>query len=111
MSHERVLNALVSLGLSRRAAEVYIYLATKGPQKMADIVGTLRLNKQQELHSALENLQDKRIVKATFNYSAHYSALPFEKAIDLLLEAKRKEAQSIEQNKEEILSDWHLMMR
>jgi hypothetical protein len=86
LSHERVLKALVSLGLSRRAAEVYVFLATKGPQK-------------------------KRIVRAARDCSALYSALPFEKAIDLLLEAKRKEAQSIEQNKEEILFEWHLMMR
>jgi len=102
-----VLKALVSLGLSRRAAEVYVYLATKGPQKTADIASTLKLKKQQELYSALKNLQEKRIVRANLNYSAHYSALPFEKAIDLLLEVKRKDAQSIEQNREEILSEWH----
>ena len=111
MSHERVLKALVSLGLSRRAAEVYVYLATKGPQKTEDIADTLKLNKQQGLHSTLKKLQEKRIVRATRDCSALYSALPFEKAIDLLLEAKRKEAQTIEQNKEEILSEWHLMMR
>ena len=37
MSHERVLKALMSLGLSRTDAEVYVFLATKGPQKARNI--------------------------------------------------------------------------
>jgi len=110
VSLERVLKALMNLGLSRRDCEVYVCLATKGPQKAGNIADTLKLNKQQ-LYTSLKNLQNKRIVTITLEYSARFSALPFEKAIDLLAEAKRKEAQNIEQNKKEILSDWHSMIR
>lgn len=105
LSLERVLKALMNLGLSRRDAEVYIYLASKGPQKAANIAETLKLNKQQ-LQSTLKNLQNRKIVKATFEYSAQFKALPFETALDLLTEAKRKETRRIEESKREILSHW-----
>jgi sugar-specific transcriptional regulator TrmB len=105
VSLERVLKALMNLGLSQKEAEVYVYLATKGPQKAANIAETLKLTRPQ-LQSTLKNLQDKKIVKATFEYSAQFSALPFETALDLLTEKKRKETRHIEENKQEILSHW-----
>ncbi len=105
MSLERVLKALTKLGLSQKEAKVYIYLATKGPQKAKNIAETLKLNKQ-HLGATLKNLQSKRIIKVTRDYAAQFSALPFEKALDLLTEAQRKEAQSIEKNKKEIITNW-----
>jgi len=108
VSLERVLKALTKLGLSQREAEVYIYLATKGPQKAGNIAGTLNLNKQY-LYSTLKSLQNKKIINVTREYSTQFSALPFETAIDLLAEAQRKEAQRIEENKETILSHWRFM--
>jgi sugar-specific transcriptional regulator TrmB len=108
VSLERVLKALTKLGLSQREAEVYIYLATKGPQKAGNIAETLKLS-EQYLCSTLKSLQNKRIINVTLEYSTQFSALPFEKALGLLAEAQRKEAQRIEENKEEILSDWRSM--
>lgn len=108
LSHERVLKALVKLGLSEREAEVYVFLAREGPQKGSSIAETLKLNKQ-HLYAILKSLQNKRIVNATLEYAAQFSALPFEKALASLAEAKRKEAQRIEENKEEIISHWRSM--
>jgi sugar-specific transcriptional regulator TrmB len=109
VSLERVLKALTKLGLSQKETEVYVYLATKGPQKAKNIAETLKLNKQQ-LCSTLKSLQNKRIVNVTHEYSAQFSALPFEKTLDLLAEAKKKETQHIEENKKEILSHWRSMI-
>jgi sugar-specific transcriptional regulator TrmB len=108
VSLERVLKALSKLGLTQREAEVYVYLATKGPQKAGNIAETLKLSKQY-LCSTLKSLQNKRIINVTLKYSAQFNALPFETALDLLAEAQRKEAQHIEENKEEILSHWRSM--
>lgn len=105
---ERVLKALTKLGLSQIEAEVYIYLATKGPQRAGAIAETLNLSKQY-LCSTLKSLQNRKIINATREYSTQFSALPFETAIDLLAEAQRKEAQRIEENKETILSHWRSM--
>jgi len=108
VSLERVLKALTKLGLSQREAEIYIYLATKGPQKAGNIAETLNLNKQY-LCSTLKSLQNKKIINVTREYSAQFSALPFEKALNLLAQTKRKEAQHIEENKEEIIANWRSM--
>jgi sugar-specific transcriptional regulator TrmB len=111
VSLERVFKALMSLGLSGREAEVYVYLATKGPQEAANIAENLKLNEKQELTSNLKSLQDRRIVIATVESSIRFRTLPFEKTLAILVETKRKEAQTIEQNREKILSDLHLMIR
>ena len=107
---ERVFKALLSLGLSRSEAEIYVYLATEGPREAANIAENLRLNRQQ-LSSNLKSLQKRKIVISTLEHSTQFSALPFKKTIALLMKTKRAEAQNIEQNKEEILSEWHSMTR
>lgn len=100
----------MNLGLSQREAEVYVYLASNGPQKAGNIAETLKLNKQ-HLQFTLKGLQNKRIIKATLKYSVQFSALPFEKALDLLAEAKRKETQRIEENKDELIAHWLSMIQ
>jgi sugar-specific transcriptional regulator TrmB len=104
-----VLKALVKLGLSQTDAEVYVFLATKGPQKAREVANALKMHKRQ-LYRSLKKLQNKGIVSSTAEHPARFSAVPFEKVLDLLLKAKLGEAQRIEQNKEEILSKWQSMI-
>ena len=108
MSLELVLMALIKLGLSQREAEVFIYLATKGPQKAGNIAVALNLNKRY-LCSTLKSLENRKIVNVAREYSTQFSALQFETVIDLLAEAQRKEAQRIEEKKETILLHWRSM--
>ncbi len=106
MSYERVLNALISLGLTKRDAEIYVYLATRGPQEASNIADKLKLSKIQ-LEYSLTSLQDKKIVIPKPKNSTHFTALPFEKTMALLMKTKKDEAQHLEKNKEEILNEWH----
>jgi sugar-specific transcriptional regulator TrmB len=110
LSLERVLQAFMNLGLSRRESEVYVHLATKGPQKATGIADALKLNKQKELYPALENLQNKGVVTTSLEFSTRFDALPFEKAIDLLMKASKEEVQDIEEKREEIISHWLAMI-
>jgi sugar-specific transcriptional regulator TrmB len=109
MSHERVLKALVGLGLSEVEAEVYVFLAKTGPQKARNIADALKMYEQQ-LNRSLESLQDKGIVIATSEHSSQFSAIPFDRALDLLIKAHLEEARDIEHNKREILSQWRSMI-
>lgn len=109
MSHERVLKALVKLGLSENEAKVYVFLAREGPQKGRNIAEALKLYKQQ-LYRSLKNLQSKEIVSTIIKRPSQFSAIPFDKALDLLVKAHLKEACDIEQDKEEILSQWHAIL-
>ena len=106
MNNQRVLNALASLGLSPTDALVYVCLATRGPQELANIAQTLRIQEKQ-ISLSLNTLQNKGIVNSPIEKTALFSALPFEKALELLLQAHLREARDIEQNRKEILSLWH----
>ena len=87
MSLERVIKALIGLGLSRSDAEVYVYLAKKGPQKVVHLSKALIYNKQ-KINTSLRNLQTKGLV-TTANTTFH--ALPFKEALELLIETEKEQ--------------------
>ena len=109
MSQERVIETLMSFGLTRLDAQVYILLAKKGPQKAIEIGKVLKISKPQ-LYRCLKNLESQGIVSATLEHPAKFSALSFEKTLDLLSKAKMRksleEAQRIQDTKNEILANW-----
>ena len=109
MSREWIIRALVGLGLKRTDAQVYVFLAKTGPQKARTIASQLGMYKQQ-LYRSLKTLQNKGMVNATFEHPACFSAVSLEKILDAFIEAKKKEAQRVEQNKNEILSSWQSML-
>ena len=110
MSLDRVLKAVMGLGLSEADAQVYVFLALNGPHKAKDITNKLSLYKEQ-LYRSLRNLQEKDVVKATVDYPAVFSAIPFEKILDLLAEIKNEEAQALREVREELLSNWKSMIK
>ena len=95
----------MDLGLTQMDSKVYLFLAKRGLQKARDIAKPLKMNKQQ-LYRSLTNLQSKGIVSATLGHPARFSAVPFEKVLDLYVKTKMEDAQSIQQNKDKILSVW-----
>jgi sugar-specific transcriptional regulator TrmB len=105
VSFERITIALINLGLSQRDAEIYIYLATKGPQKARDIAAALKLGKKQ-LHSCLRHLHDCGLVHPCFQRSPEFYAVSFEKALDLLAQTRIRSACALEKNREALLSKW-----
>ena len=109
MTQERVFSALIQLGLSQVDAEVYVFLATKGSQKARNIAMALKTYRR-KIYRSLKILQNKEIVNATLKRPAQFSAIPFDKVLNLLVKAHLKEVQYIEQNKEEILSYWNSMI-
>ena len=105
MSQKIVLETLKGLGLTERDSEVFIFLAKKGPVKARDILSALKMNKAQ-LYRSLKNLQRKAIVESTLEYPARFSAISFDRVLDIHIKAKKDETQKIEENREIILSHW-----
>jgi sugar-specific transcriptional regulator TrmB len=105
VSQEKVLEALEGLGLEKLEAQVYVFLGKRGPQKAMDIVKASRITRQ-HLYEILKTLQRRGLVSATLEHPARFSAMPFEKALDLFVKAKMEEAQRLKHNKTEILSNW-----
>ena len=100
MSLERVIKALIGLGLTRLDAEVYVYLAKKGPQKVMDLVKALNFSRK-KIYDSLKNLKTKGLVTKDRTI---FSALPFEEALEVLI--KMKKEQVMQESKEELLATW-----
>jgi predicted transcriptional regulator len=102
LSLERVITALIGLSLSRVDAELYVYLAKKGPQKPVDLTKALNYNKKR-VYASLKNLRTKGLVHKDRTI---FSALPFEEALDLLIKMEKERAQAMHENREELLTAW-----
>ena len=74
------MKSLISLGLPEVDAEVYMYLARKGTQDLKDLTTGLDFS-QKKIEFSLKNLKSINLVFG----SDHFSAIPFEKALELLI--------------------------
>lgn len=104
-----VIETLVRFGLKRIDAEVYVFLAKKGPHRQKDIANALKITKQQ-LYPALKNLKEKSIVNSTSKRPALFSAEPIEKVLTMFMESRAKEIQSMIQKKKKLLSSLQSMI-
>ena len=104
-SLERVIEALVSLGLSRTDAEVYVHIAAAGPATVRSMKRSLSFDERQ-IYRSLKRLQNKGLTLTKDCCPAEFSAVSFEKALDLLLEVKKEQAKSLEASKAELISDF-----
>jgi sugar-specific transcriptional regulator TrmB len=105
LSLERVLKTLEGFGLSRIDAEVYVYLAKKGPRRGREIVGALQIAKQR-LYPGLKNLQNNGMITVSLERPALFSAVAFEKVLELLIEIKVEQSKAIKENKKKLLESW-----
>ena len=110
VGQERLLKMLVSLGLAKTEAEIYLFLNKEGSQRGGDIAKTLGLHKQQ-LYRNLKSLKCKGCVKATLEHPSRFSAMSIKSLIDLHMRANLDEAQDMEENRQRILSNWQAMMK
>jgi sugar-specific transcriptional regulator TrmB len=101
-----MLKTLKTLGFTETDAQVYVLLTTEGPQQARNIAEALKIYKQ-KLYRGLKKLQQKGLVNASQEHPAQFSAVSFDKILDLLIKTNLKEAQRIEQEKQEILNQWH----
>jgi len=110
LSYEKVICALERLGLSGPEALIYVYLEAKGPNVIEDIERELPIEELQ-LRLSLENLKKKKIVNSTVKHTSIFQALPFEKALELLVQANMITTRNIEQNRAKILSKWETIIQ
>jgi len=110
LSLKRVTQALVSLGLSQTEARIYVFLEKTGSHKDVEIANALKLHGK-ELISCLKSLQDKKIVEVSAQQTSEFSAVPFKEVIDILIELKKEQAQSLQERKMELLSIWQTMTK
>jgi sugar-specific transcriptional regulator TrmB len=110
MSLERVIKALIDLGLPRQDAEIYVYLTKNGPLSETTLEKKLKL-KRRQLNQTLKNLRHKEIVRIVDRNSAELCAVPFEAALNLLIEINKQQNDALQDIKRELLENWPKISR
>lgn len=101
MSLERIINVLEDFGFKRIEAEVYVYLAKRGPQKAKELVIALKIPKRQ-LGSILKKLQTKGIVTVYHKQTTLFVAVEFEKTLNMLVKDNIEQAKAIKETLEKL---------
>jgi len=104
-SVEIVEHTLLKLGLSKNEVRVYLYLARHGERKASEISEALCLHRT-ETYRILRDLEKRGMVSSVFEKPLKFIATPFEKAIDLLIEAKKLRIKLLERKKKNLVDLW-----
>ena len=104
-SVEMVEKTLSTLGLSKNEVRVYLHLARYGERKASEISEMLCLHRT-ETYRILRDLEKRGLVSSVFEKPLKFIATPFEKAIDLLIEAKKLKIKLLEQKKQSLVEVW-----
>jgi sugar-specific transcriptional regulator TrmB len=105
-----VVKTLAGLGLTQTEAEVYVYLAKEGSQEAGKAAKSLGFNNRL-ISRVLDSLLEKEIVNKISEHEAIFSALPLDKAIDLLVKLNKEQTRILELNRVEIISEWKSLIK
>ncbi|MBO3839435.1 MAG: helix-turn-helix domain-containing protein [Thermoproteota archaeon] len=102
---EKLFEELGEYGLTPNEAKVFIQLLKLGPITASEIGRSLGISRT-EVYNILTSLQNKGIIEASLDRPAKFSAVGFEKALDILIDAERRKVMAMEKSKEELLEIW-----
>jgi len=100
-----VSDTLMEYGLSRKEAEVYVYVASCGPCKASEIVGALSMPRT-EVYRVLTDLQHMGVLEATLQRPAKFAAVQVSQALETLIGIQKRRASILESKKPELLEKW-----
>jgi HTH-type transcriptional regulator, sugar sensing transcriptional regulator len=99
---------LARFGLLKNEIRVYMYLARSGEKKAGEIAESISLHRT-ETYRILRDLEKKGIVFSIFEKPLKFTAVPLDKAIDLLVDAQKMQIKMLEQEKTNLIELWQSM--
>jgi len=105
LGFEKLFEELGEYGLTPNEAKVFIQLLKLGPLTASEIGRSLSISRT-EVYNILTNLQNKGIIEASLDRPAKFSAVSFEKALDILIDSERRRVITMEKSKEELMEIW-----
>ena len=96
---------LVEFGLTPNESKVYIFLAKHGNKRAVEIAKSIHVPRTETYH-LLSSLQNKGLVTATFQHPIKFSAVPFEKAIKILINIEKEQLRNFERKEKDLLDLW-----
>ena len=96
---------LSRFGLLKNEIKVYLYLARSGEKKASEIAEATSLHRT-ETYRILRDLEKKGILFSVFEKPLKFTAVPLDKAIDLLVDAQKMRIKLLEKEKESLVELW-----
>ena len=96
---------LSRFGLLKNEIKVYLYLARSGEKKASEIAEAISLHRT-ETYRILRDLEKKGILFSIFEKPLKFTAVPLDKAIDLLVEAQKMRIKLLEKEKANLVELW-----
>ena len=103
LDEKRLFEILRELGLSKREADIYIYLSRRGPQKAHSIAVHLDIDRAQ-MYRSLTSMQEKGIVELTIEAPKRYIAVPIESLLESYINNKKSEVTRVETEKDDVIN-------
>jgi sugar-specific transcriptional regulator TrmB len=94
-----------SFGMVRNEIKVYLHLAEVNSAKAKDICDAVKIHRT-ETYRLLHHLEKKGLVYTLLEKPVKFSAIPIDKAIDLLVATQRTRMQTLQNKKEELVKLW-----
>ena len=101
-------DTLSRFGLLKNEIKVYLHLARAGEEKAGEIAEAISLHRT-ETYRILRDLEKKGIVFSIFEKPLKFTAVPLDKAIDLLVDAQKIKIKLLEQEKASLVELWASM--
>ena len=92
-------------GIPANQSKVYIYLGKHGSKTAPEICLALRLPRT-ETYSLLATLQNRGVIKASFQHPIRFSALPIAEAIKSIIDMEKNQVQKLEDKKGDLTEIW-----
>jgi HTH-type transcriptional regulator, sugar sensing transcriptional regulator len=96
---------LSRFGLLKNEIKVYLYLARSGAKKASEIAEAISLHRT-ETYRILRDLEKKGILFSVFEKPLKFTAVPLDKAIDLLVDAQKMRIKLLEKEKDNLVELW-----
>jgi sugar-specific transcriptional regulator TrmB len=96
---------LARFGLLKNEIKVYLYLARVGEKKAGEIAEAISLHRT-ETYRILRDLEKKGILFSIFEKPLKFTAVPLDKAIDLLVDAQKMKIKLLEKEKANVVELW-----
>ncbi len=96
---------LSRFGLLKNEIKVYLYLARSGEKKASEIAEAISLHRT-ETYRILRDLEKKGMLFSVFEKPLKFTAVPLDKAIDVLVNAQKMRIKLLEKEKENLVELW-----
>jgi len=105
VAQKKAKNALLDYGLTSKEADIYIFLAKNVILTAGEIAKQTKIARSL-VYRILKKLQAKGLVEPTLESPTRFMAVPFDKALDLIINTRKQEALKVEREKQGLLEDW-----